>query len=116
MTPEETHQSAVQAAHEWRDQQRERVAANIAAHLPAEGELFTIRWPDGPHDFVMEFIGEDFKMAGAPQGWTYLHGRIREPEEWHGRPWSFMVHWVDAGDGAGVWTMLPMNGCLADVE
>jgi hypothetical protein len=118
VTPEEQHQDAVAAAHEWRDQQRERVAADIAAHLPARGESFEIVWPGGPHNFRMEFLYEDPKMAGAPEGWTYLHGRIVQPENWYGRPWSFLMHWVpskdDDGNDTGRWTMMRHGGTIHD--
>lgn len=102
-------------AAEWRHLQAERLAAALAAHLPAAGERFTIRWPDGPYDFVMEFAYEDLRMAGAPDGWTYLHGAIVEPESWYRQPWSLMVHWVDGEDG-GAWTMLPKDGKLSDTR
>lgn len=104
MTPEQKHADAVEAAHEWREQQRERLP------LPAKDELITIRWPGGEHDFVMKFACEDRKMMGAPFGWTYLHGQIVEPESWYNRSWSFMARLVD-----GEWTMLPRGGKLSDV-
>jgi hypothetical protein len=95
---------ALEAAREWREEMRERMP------LPRDGETVTIRWPDGPHDFVMRFLYEDRKMCGTPPGWTFLHGQIVEPDSWHKRCWSFMVHLVD-----GEWTMLPKGGKLSDV-
>jgi hypothetical protein len=105
LTPEQRRADAIEAAHEWREEQRERMP------LPQRGEKFPIRWPDAEHDFAMIFAYEDRKMCGAPPGWTYLHGQVVEPESWHGRDWSFMVHLVD-----GEWTMLPKGGKLADVQ
>lgn len=105
MTPEETREDAVQAAREWRVEQRERMP------LPAAGELVPVRWPGADHDFLMKFAYEDASMSGAPDGWVWLHGQILKPESWHNRPWSFMVHLVD-----GEWTLLPKGGKLSDVE
>lgn len=119
MSPEEQHQGAVDAAREWRDEQRQRVDAYIDSKLPAKGEHIEIVWPGAAHNFVMIFLRVDHRMLGAPEGWTFLHGRLVEPENWHGRQWSFMVHWVESKDDEGNdtsrWTMLPMGGRLSDV-
>lgn len=86
---------------------QERLDA-MASILPMKGERITIRWPGGPHDFVMEFEIEDTHIAGPP-GWYYLHGLVVSPANWHPRWWSPMVHLVD-----GKWTMLPKGGRLSD--
>jgi hypothetical protein len=114
MTPQEKHQDAVAAAREWSAEQRERLS------LPRDGELIPIRWPDGEHDFVMQFMYEDTSMAGHYPGWHWLHGVIVEPPSWQGRSWSLMVHWVvskdEQGNDTSAWTMLPKNGKISDVE
>lgn len=110
VTPQERHADAVEAAHEWRDQQREQMP------LPHRGDRITIVWPGGA-DFVMEFLHEDRRMCGAPPGWTFLHGKLLDPPNWRGWVWSFMVHWVPGENGnAGVWSMLPKGGKLSDVQ
>jgi hypothetical protein len=104
---------AIEAAREWRDEQRERMP------LPKKDQLITIRWPDGPHDFVMRFLYEDSTMLGGAPEWRWLHGQIVEPDSWHGRRWSLMVRWVfsrdDEGNDTSAWTMLPKGGKISDV-
>ncbi|HEX2551614.1 MAG TPA: hypothetical protein VHK64_08470, partial [Nocardioidaceae bacterium] len=40
------------------EQAQARLAA-ATSELPERGDRITIRWPGGPHDFVMVFEGED---------------------------------------------------------
>lgn len=87
-------------------QAQARLAA-MASELPEPGDEITIRWPSGPHDFIMHFRRED--PPPPYPGWHHLYGVIVEPENWHPNPWSPMVHLVD-----GEWTMLPNGGKVSD--
>lgn len=64
--------------------------------LPKRGERVTIRWPGGPYDFEIEYLGLDETMPRADDGWYWLHGLVVKPEEYLRRPaQTFMVHPVD---------------------
>lgn len=102
------------------DEPPHRPAPHAVPIVPKPGDKIPIRWPDGEHDFVMEFMYEDASMIGIYPGWHWLHGVIVEPAIWQRRPWSLMVHWVagkdEQGNDASAWTMLPKNGKISDVE
>jgi hypothetical protein len=81
----------------------------MSSELPQPGDEITIRWPGGPHDFVMHF-----RREGDPApwpGWHYLHGSIVEPANWHPNPWSPLAHLVD-----GEWTMVPKDGRVTEED
>jgi len=40
-------------------------------------ERITIRWPGGPHDYVIEF--EKAEPLDAIRGWLYLYGLVVQP-------------------------------------
>lgn len=50
-----------------------------ARKLPERGERVTIRWPNGPYDFVIEFERLDHEMPQAPDGWLWMRGYVVEP-------------------------------------
>jgi hypothetical protein len=49
-------------------------------HLPKRGERVTIRWPGGPYDFEIEYLGLNDAMPEAEDGWYWLRGLVVEPE------------------------------------
>lgn len=67
MTPERRHADAVEAAHEWRDEQRA---------IPKRGDEITIVWPGGPRDFEMKFLCLDDTMPGAHDDFLWLRGIV----------------------------------------
>ncbi|MEU4237919.1 hypothetical protein [Actinoplanes sp. NPDC026619] len=73
--------------------------------LHARRERVTIRWPDGPYDFVVEF---DHAEPGGMSGWDdwlIIHGLCVEPEgPQHRTMRSFFVHPVEGG-----YALLPMK-------
>jgi hypothetical protein len=51
--------------------------------LPEKDERITIRWPGGPHDFVMIFKELAPGWESGPNGYLFLRGEIVEPpREW----------------------------------
>lgn len=71
--------------------------------LPKQGELVTIRWPDGPYDFEIEFgavVDDDYQHE---PGWMFFSGSQTKPEGPGHRCWRILyVHQVD-----GHWSLLP---------
>lgn len=49
-------------------------------HLHKPGELITIRWPNGPHDFKIQFeyANDDMQFEGW-EGWVTLYGVVGAP-------------------------------------
>lgn len=47
------------------------------------GDVITIRWPGGPHDFVMTFECLDETIAPHAPGWLWLFGSVGETEIKH---------------------------------
>ncbi|NMO52044.1 hypothetical protein HH310_12655 [Actinoplanes sp. TBRC 11911] len=67
----------------------------MSTQPPRPGDLVPIKWPDGLHDFVIEYIGEPTGYGAAQPGWTWLRGVVVEPEGQHRNARSFYVQLVD---------------------
>jgi hypothetical protein len=68
------------------------------ADLPKRGERVTIRWPNGPYDFEIEYIGLNEAMPRAAEGWYWVRGLVVKPEGVrHRTAQTFMVQPVDGG-------------------
>jgi hypothetical protein len=76
--------------------------------LPIKGELVSVRWPGGPHDFVLQFDHVNTSIPNPPgwEHWVTLVG-VANPGGWS----RFYVQPVEPG----VWTLLPKDcGPLPD--
>ncbi len=74
---------------------------------PAYGDRVTVRWPGGPHDYLLEF--DHFRTERFVGGWVLLVGRQVEPEGGQrggGYLRTFYVRPVEAG----VFTLYPKRG------
>jgi len=49
--------------------------------IPKRGQHITIRWPNGPHDFEMEFLHLEWPCGPHEPGWLWLHGIVGK-EDW----------------------------------
>lgn len=59
-------------------------------------ERVTIFWPNGPHDFVIEFHRAE--PASMRDGWLYVRGLVVEPNTPQQRTTrDFFVHPVEGG-------------------
>lgn len=70
-------------------------------HRP--GDLVTVRWPDGPHDYMIEF--KDAVPFGpgnqSRPDWFLISGRVVQPRgPMEGRQHTFYVHPVNGDPGA----------------
>lgn len=98
MTPQQRHQDAVDYVKQWRDEERARYA---------DAERTSIIWPGGPYDFVLVEARETGAgFLPAPwKGWTYITGKVIEPDEpqwgWH----TFYCRPVNNG-----YEMIPKRG------
>jgi hypothetical protein len=88
MTPQGTYQDAVDYAKQWRDEERARHAG---------AERTSIRWPGGPHDFVIAQVTEPAGWPAPLKGWVWLTGLVVEPEEPPQGFRTFHVRPVDGG-------------------
>jgi len=52
-----------------------------AAEQIKPGELVTIRWPEGQHDFVIEFGRVSAPELAGWEDWVILHGVVVEPDD-----------------------------------
>lgn len=89
MTPQEQYVDAIDYVKQWRDEERARYA---------NAERTTIIWPNGPYDFVLadaHEISGGFWPAPA-KGWTFITGRVIEPEE---PPWGWHTFYVRPVNG-----------------
>lgn len=94
----------------------ETADAAVSADLPAPGEMVTVRWPNGPHDFEMEY--ERVDGHGVWPGWVFMTGGVESPEssaflqkQWkepgYKHRTSRTLHVRPVGDGT--WELLPMD-------
>lgn len=66
--------------------------------LPKRGERVTVRWPGGPYDFEVEYIGLNEAMPRADDGWYWMRGLVVKPDDHRGRmAQTFYVQPVDDG-------------------
>lgn len=73
--------------------------------VPARGERVTIRWPGGPHDFVLTF--DHFRPERFHDGWVLVVGRQVEPEGMErGYGWLQTFYVRPVGDR--VFTLYPL--------
>jgi len=72
-------------------------------NLHKRGERITIRWPGGPHDFVLEFEYAEPVGGVGWEDWFTITGVVVEPGT--ARMQSFYVHPVEAG----VYALLPVR-------
>lgn len=78
-------------------------------HLHRPGELITIRWPGGLHDFKIQFQYADEVSAPGWESWVVLHGQVVEPEEaQYQRYHGFYCHPI----GDREYAMIPYNGVV----
>lgn len=62
------------------------------AELHKRGERVTVRWPGGPYDFEIEYIGLNEAMPRADEGWYWVRGLVVKPEDHqHRMAQTFMV-------------------------
>ena len=66
----------------------------------AVGDEIVIRWPGGPHGFVIEYYDDGRQLMPSPSpGWQYLRGVVIEPP---GPGWrslrTFYVRPIEGGE------------------
>lgn len=75
--------------------------------LHEPGERITVRWPNGPHDFVILFEYAEPVRAEGFEGWLVIHGLCVEPEgPQHRTMRHFYVHPVEGEERT--YALLPM--------
>jgi hypothetical protein len=83
MTPKEIHQRAVDAAREWRDEERSN---HHARTMPKPGTVVLITREGAPDQYMQVAGGRDCQPPAQP-GWAYLHGCLIDEQGFDTPDW-----------------------------
>jgi hypothetical protein len=61
----------------------------VSGQLPAKGELIVVKWPGGPHNFLLKFDHEVPTAGLSKPDWLTLSGVVVEPAAQKGRLRTF---------------------------